>query len=81
MGRTACAEPQYLYKGALYLLLSVCTLNKRGMFINLTWVRSVINLVEEIKNSELRYKVALALEIFLILISVNCKRCVMTAVC
>ena len=47
----------------------ICTLNKTGTFSNLTWVRSVLNLVEEIKNSELRDKVALALEILFTVIS------------
>jgi len=28
MGRTACTEPQYLYKGALYLLPCILLINK-----------------------------------------------------
>jgi hypothetical protein len=49
----------------------MCTVNNTGRFIILTWVSSIINLVEEIKNSELRVKVALAPEILLAVISVN----------
>ena len=43
MGRTACTEPQCLYKGALYLSVSDCTVYKLSFV-----VRSVKNLLARV---------------------------------
>jgi len=36
MGRTACAEPQCLYKGALYLYLTLHIVTSQKMISNFT---------------------------------------------